>query len=383
MLPWIFASSIWLCAASSPTWREVLLQQARLRIGKWYRDPNLVETPEVRSGISLTMLKHDQVCANDIVPVTFAEFDIQGARPVDVFNAMLDTPAQRDWNPQCAAVKALGDWHDEGARAWAVNFHILFLNVEIFQWQVADANFASEEFWLVFSTQNNSELLIKSPLVSGATESSNCLGSYHITKGMNGSHVVITQHVNAHPIFPFPLHDILKLFPLAWKGTIDFVGELRARAKYQASLGWSASRTVAPAFMLSREQKESDESPLHNASAAEDGFFIQTPKDGPNGTSFFAWPAGLVLLVLCCLCTCCMVGVCIKSCFARRSPGEPAETGGARSHSWPKEVLNAVSTRTFSGMSDGSGSQRSYAGSSDGADSESDTTGCLNKKFVF
>jgi len=343
-----------------------------LRIGHWYRDPDLVEASEVRSGISLTMLKHDQVCASDVVPVTFAEFNISGARPVDVFNSLLDTPAQRDWNPQCAAVKALGDWHDEGARAWAVNFHILFLNVEIFQWQVADANFATEEFWLVFSTQNNSELLAKSPLVAGATESSNCLGSYHITKSANGAHVVITQQVNAHPIFPFPLHQILKFFPLAWKGTIDFVSELSDRSRYQASLGWSANRTVAPAFMLSGGQNKSD---AHNASAASD-FFIRKPKEVPNRTPSIASIAGLTLLGSCCLCACCILGVCMLRSFAVRSLVEPERARcGPRSHSWPSNEPDSRPAREPV-------SERSCSRSSEGSYSESDTD-CLTNKFIF
>jgi hypothetical protein len=199
------------------------------------------------------MLKQDQPCGGDNVPVTFAEFDVQGAEPVDVFHTMLDTPAQKAWNPQMSSVKSLGDWKAEGARAWAVIFALPLISArEFVQWQVADANFSSQEFWLVFSTQNNGQLKKVNPIQSGATESQNCLGAYHITKKAGGgAHVIVTQQVNAHPFFAFPLHQVLNLFPPAWKGTMDFVKQMSGRARYLATSG---STTDVPQYMLQGPQ---------------------------------------------------------------------------------------------------------------------------------
>jgi hypothetical protein len=240
---WLFSS-----ATAEKRWRETLLEQARLRILHWYTDPDLVENPQTRNGIEVRMLKQDQSCGGDKVPVTYAEFTVSGAQPIDVFHAMLDTPAQKVWNPQMASVQDLGDWKSEGARAWGVVFDIpLISDREFFQWQVADANFSTEEFWLVFSTQNNQQLKQISPIQAGATESQNCLGAYHITKHPEGAHVIITQQVNAHPFFMFPLHQILNFFPPAWSGTLDFVRQMSDRARHLAKTGESP---VVPSFML-------------------------------------------------------------------------------------------------------------------------------------
>lgn len=239
------------CAMSDMRWREILLEQAHTRIESWYTDPSLMEAPKTRDGITVSIMKQDMQCGGDAVPVTFAEFDVVGARPVDIFNTMLDTSAQKDWNNQCSGAASLGEWQDQGARAWAVNFQIPFLSSrEFFQWQVADAKFDSEEFWLVFSTQNNEELHQKSTISKGTVDSQNCLGGYHITKIANGAHVIITQQVNVHPMFAFPLHQILDFFPPAWQGTLNFVNQMSSAARLRAANVSSKYATVAPAFML-------------------------------------------------------------------------------------------------------------------------------------
>jgi hypothetical protein len=229
----------------------MLLDQAHERILHWLGDPSLIEHCGTREDINLFMLKEDQMCAGSVVPVTFAEFTVKNARPVDVFNTMLNTKDQKKWNPQAAAIFHLGDYPSLGARAYAVDFALpIVSDRELFQWQVADADFQSDEFWLVFSTENNEQLKAKQPLAAGATESSNCLGAYRITRSPEGAHVIITQHVNAHPPFPFPLHQIMNFLPAAWKGVVDFVTNLKQRSQYQLGLGWPDDRVAGPAFML-------------------------------------------------------------------------------------------------------------------------------------
>lgn len=242
----------YLAVVGSERWREVLLTQAHQRMS-WLSDSRLIEQCGTREGIQLYMLKEDQMCAGDVVPVTFAKFVVNGVRPVDVFNTMLNTVEQKDWNPQAASITPLGDYPDLGARAYAVDFALpVVSDRELFQWQVADADFEKEEFWLAFSTEQNERLKAITSFAPGATESSNCLGAYHITKTAEGTHVVITQHVNAHPPFPFPLHQIMNFLPAAWKGIVDFVTELKQRSQYQNGLDWQANRISGPAFMLQK-----------------------------------------------------------------------------------------------------------------------------------
>jgi hypothetical protein len=143
-----------------------------------------------------------------------------------------------------------------------VKFSIPVINDrEFLQWQVAEANFTSEEFWLVFSTQNNDELKKISPIQAGATESQNCLGAYHITKHAEGAHVVITQNVNPHPFFPFPMHQVLSIFPPAWAGTLDFVHQMSENSRKLAAIGSSHNFTDAPPYMLQGPMQSSMQQP--------------------------------------------------------------------------------------------------------------------------
>lgn len=241
-------------------WREILLGQARERIQTWYTDPSLMEAPKTRSGIAVSMMKQDMQCGGNAVPVTFAEFDVSGARPVDVFNTMLDTSAQTQWNHQCASATPLAERPEQGARGWSVVFDIpMVSNREFKQWQVVDADFVKQEFWLVFSTQNNEELQQKSQPLQGAVESQNCLGAYRITQGPNGAHVVITQHVNVHPFMSISMHQIMDLFPAAWQGTVNFVNQMGGSARQLALSGSDLTATDAPAYMLSEPPPQAQE----------------------------------------------------------------------------------------------------------------------------
>lgn len=236
------------------------------------------------------------------MPVTFAEFDVRGARPVDVFNTMLDTPAQIHWNSQCHSVESLGNFPEQGARAWAVAFDIPFVNRrEFLQWQVADADYVKQDFWLAFSTQNNANLTKGHQFKDGAVDSQNCLGAYHITKTEDGAHVVISQQVNVHPFIELPLHQILDLFPAAWQGTIDFVNEMSDRAR-KISNDERLSETVVPKFML----EEASALPAEQWKSASRSIFLRADalpkhaeKDTERALSCLQWVA-ISLLTLAC-----------------------------------------------------------------------------------
>jgi len=246
-----------LCKNEPPPTRESLLEEARARILGWYPDKKVTEAPNIREGIKVSMLKKDQECGGNNVPVTFAEFDIPAVRPGDVWRTMLETQFQKDWNPQAASVAPIGKWDERGLRAWAVVFELAIVsNREFIQWQAADADFEKQEFWLVFSTRQNEEVRKLYPLAHGAIDSQNCLGAYHITKTPSGVHVVVTQHVNVHPFFPFPLHAILHFLPMAWKGTLDFVHQMSGRAKELSTAGAPLNASIAPAFMLHQSLAE-------------------------------------------------------------------------------------------------------------------------------
>mmetsp|Transcript_4530 Transcript_4530/g.8285 ORF Transcript_4530/g.8285 Transcript_4530/m.8285 type:complete len:339 (-) Transcript_4530:41-1057(-) len=211
-----------------------------------------MDVSQDRAGITVKMMKKDRECGGLGVPVTFVSFNISGVRPVDVFNAMLDTQAEMKWNSECNSVTLIGEYPEQGARGWSVTFEFpLGGDRDFVQWQTADIDFEKEDFWLVYSTLNNDMLLRSHHLREGAVSAQNCLGAYHITKNPDGStHVVMTQNVNVHIPLNFPVHLMLSLFPPAWKITIRFVQQLIDQSKLQASFGWDKTQTGAPAFML-------------------------------------------------------------------------------------------------------------------------------------
>lgn len=210
-----------------------------------------MEAPYYTSGgFSMSMLKKDVQCGEAWVPVTFIEYDVAGARPVDVFNTLVDISgtSKVSANPTIP----LGDFHAQGVRGLAVFFAPpLVSEREFVQWQAADANFANEEFWVVFSTQQNEELHKRRPMQQGAVEGQNCLGAYHITNTPNGAHVLMTQHMNVDPPLPMPVHQIEKFTKLS-QATVDTSNEVMDKARQLAQKGLSSSYTVVPAFMLEK-----------------------------------------------------------------------------------------------------------------------------------
>lgn len=242
-------------AAAQRGLRESLLAEARLRLSGWYSNQSLIEEPLIKNGVSLSMLRQDLSCEGSAVPVGFAEFEVVGARPVDIFNVVMNISGQKAWNPKVSSMRHVDDWPEEGISGWDNVFNLIFdKKIEFLVWQVADADFQKEEFWMATSTRHNTLLRSKSPAQANWIESANCLGGYYIRRSPRGSRVVITQHVNTELGFWFPMHSILRMFPAAWQGMVDFIAHLSSQSRHQASLGWNATQLSAPAWMLTRSR---------------------------------------------------------------------------------------------------------------------------------
>lgn len=287
-------------------WREVLLNEAHERLVEWYGHPSLLAVSQVRSGVAVGMMKEDRECGGLGVPVVLSSFNVSGARPVDVFNTMLNLSAQLEWNDQIKSVTLIGDYKEQGARGWSITFGVpLAGDREFVQWEAADADFSKEEFWIVYSTLNNQLLIQDHPAAKGSIAAQQCLGAYHITKNVDGSaHVVVTQNVNAQVPLPFPLHLALSLFPPAWSYTIKFVNQLSDQSRLQASLGWNKGKTDAPAFMLQHAAY------LQNPSTIDMLFPKQraTAEVVPGSILVYVLAAlACVTLCICamCICLCC------------------------------------------------------------------------------
>lgn len=250
------------------------------------------------------MLKHDLKCGGARVPVGFAEFEVPGARPVDVFNTVMNVASQPDWNPKCNQMKHVGDWPEEGVRGWDNVFNLIFdKKLEFLVWQVSEADFVNEDFWMVTSTKHNGKLRQISPRQENWVESDNCLGAYHIRKSPNGTHVVITQHVNGAVGLWFPFHVILEVFPVAWKGMINFISQLSKASLNQSSLGWTARQTSVPTWMVPPETERYRMQGRANTTNGLPITFGESPIETATQQSWFRICL-TAIFVICMLCFC-------------------------------------------------------------------------------
>lgn len=263
--------------------RKALLELARDRLENFYANKGNLEDPKEADGIVFRLSKADKSCAGDMVPLTFLEFDVPNARPVDVFNVIMAAENETQWDKAPSEMRVIGEWKRYQARGVVGFFDAKPLSTrEIHEWQVASANFTSEEFWVVYSTLENDQLRNKEPLRAGATEMQNCLCAYRITpKAGGGVHVLNTQQINEHP-WPLNARSVANL---GWQTSAAFGSHLRAASEAQEKKGWAANKTVAPAWMLKdgdcaleRPDESLRESLLSKAYGSFNGSWEEPPK---------------------------------------------------------------------------------------------------------
>lgn len=240
---------------AADSFRSELLVLARKRLA-WYGDLDNFEAPKEQDGISYRLSKDDKVCGGDGVPITFMEYDVSGARPVDVFNVLVDAVNQTLWDRSLARMDLVLDDQPRQARGFVGRWFGVkpLADRAGFEWQVLAANTSSETFWVIFSTLNNEDIHQRKEFPSGSVELQNCLCAYRITKSSDGSsaHVVNMQQVNSHP-FPLTARQVQNM---AAPTLFAYVNALRAQAKRQFLMGWAYNRTVAPSWMFGEKACE-------------------------------------------------------------------------------------------------------------------------------
>lgn len=237
-------------SATTPRLRERLLCEAQTRINNWYYGrEEALDAPKKKDGVTLRLTKDHKPCGGDSIPVTFGEFEIIGARPIDVFNVLVDTAHETQWNSVIGTSTNLGIFPEQGAVGVQETYPtgIPFVAArEVFEWQVYNASFSSSNFWFVFSTDGNQILHEKSPKKAGTVEVQNCLGAYHLRPSAQGSHVIFTQQLNSHPF----LVNSKTVFDMSWTKQVSFINSLRKRAAEQAKRGLGNTETGVPATLL-------------------------------------------------------------------------------------------------------------------------------------
>lgn len=241
-------------AASGATVRDALLCEAKHRLGAIFGDESLLQGKKQKDGVTLRITKESSSCGGNKIPITFGEFDADGATPVDIFNALADTAHQQEWDGLIASQKSLGVFPDEQATGVALSFQAHpFSNRQVFEWQAYNSSHDYSDLMVVFSTEDNARLHQKADREGGAVHAQNCLAAYHITaKPGGGVHVVFTSDVNAHPF----LLSSEFIFNIMWTKTVDYIDALRVRAQSQAKLrphGAAPKAVVGDDLLFDRE----------------------------------------------------------------------------------------------------------------------------------
>lgn len=238
------------CVAQS--FREELLGLARDRINVFYVDAGNLDDQKSESDVRFSLSKDNKACGDTGIPLTFVEYDVESdgkaeVRPVDVFNVLSDVLNQPHWDSFCAKTTFLGDFQQQQSRGYSALFTAKpFGNRELYEWQVAAANFTTEEFWLVFTSLDNDVLLQKKAPEPGSVPMLNCLGATRITKTAKGAHVIASNQPNSNA----GVVDPRTVANIGWHDTVEFAVHVRQQAQEHAKLHWESNKTVLPKWML-------------------------------------------------------------------------------------------------------------------------------------
>eukprot|EP00931_Biecheleriopsis_adriatica_P106768 TRINITY_DN8114_c0_g1_i2.p1 TRINITY_DN8114_c0_g1~~TRINITY_DN8114_c0_g1_i2.p1 ORF type:complete len:368 (+),score=96.10 TRINITY_DN8114_c0_g1_i2:70-1104(+) len=281
--------------------REDLLREAQTRLSTWYTDKALLEMPWFRDGATLQITKKEGHCdaagKDSTVPVTFGEFPVEDARPIDVFNALADTSHQKDWDQTIGQVNMLGDFEDEGVRGLRVTYPTgvpLIPDREVFEWTAFNASLATDEFWFVFSTQQNERLHAVMDREGGAVAAQNCLGAYRIARTAKGTHVWFTQQINPHPPL---LISARTVFDISWSKQVDFFNAVRKRAQELYKKNPEQSEVALPAWLLQAPAGQASSGSVRFQTSKAD-LMVQLSEEMPLGKRWWQESTGRMPLLL-------------------------------------------------------------------------------------
>lgn len=275
--------------------REALLAEAYHRLHDWFLNKDWVQKPppygrldwpKEENGVQLQITTTKYPCDTeeaitkmeaglqefswdsskpkptcDNIPITFGRFDVEGVEPIDVFNALSDTAAQKEWDTLVGDVSIIGDFEIEAARAATLTFVAHpFPDREIFQWMVYNATKDNKDMIVVYSTRRNDVLhQLKAQAPWPTVMAHNCLGAYQVVAlPQGGSHVIFTSMVNSHPPWPITAEFV---FNLLWTKTAEYIFHLRDRAQLMKKQRLARGETVGTTLLVPRWLVYDGESP--------------------------------------------------------------------------------------------------------------------------
>jgi len=253
-----FLAGLQFCEALSPcaktgngTLRDQML--ARFRSHFADKDKGYFDTPHRKAfGDQLVMIsKKDSFCGDSAMPTYYIEFLVKGARPVDVFNVLVDPLQQPKWLCKGCTVSLVSNNVEEKVQGFAAAYRALPVNRrEFYHWQAVDANFTAEEFLLGTVARHNQELhKLKKP-EPDATVGRMCYSFSSIRKDPEGARVRQMSHFNVRVPLPFSIMPPRGIYTMIWPMMLERVPKIIERAQWQAKRNWEADRVgIADAFL--------------------------------------------------------------------------------------------------------------------------------------
>jgi hypothetical protein len=288
-------------------------------------------------GLSIWMSKIDLECGGNLMPYYYIEFEVPGARPVDVFNVLADVADQSTWLCDACTSDILKNNLQEKVQGLqnsiktpVVGWH------QFYEWIAYEANFETEDFLLGVVGDQLGNLSLEElheiqPPMQGAANAPMCFSFSHITRIPGGSHVVQMTHFNPS-MPPIPFITPRTIFPFVWPMVVQRVPKIMARAKWQAARNWNDTQLTVPVELVQERYSEVA------ASFAASGFSPESPSiaaatnlgEGRDDSAYVFW---IGVVVLCCSCVTCVYCCCCsrrakKDCDDRCwSPVADAEYG--------------------------------------------------------
>lgn len=253
-----FLSGLQFCEALNPcsdkgsgTLRDQML--ARFRSHFADKDKGYFNRPHRRAfGDQLVMIsKKDFFCGDLAVPTYYIEFLVKGARPVDVFNVLVDPLQQPKWLCKGCTVSLVANNVKEKVQGFAAAYRAVPVNRrEFYHWQAVDANFTTGEFLLGTDARHNQELhKLKKP-EPDATVARMCYSFSSIRPDPEGARVTQMSHFNVRVPFAFGPFTPRGMYSMIWPMMLERVPKIISRAQWQAKRNWEADRVViADAFL--------------------------------------------------------------------------------------------------------------------------------------
>lgn len=231
------------------SYRHKALIELKERMHAWY--PNLSMFHDIRHnkklGISARTTKQAMPCGNRTpTEVTFLEYLVHDVRPVDVFNVLADCENLPKWDSALESCRLLHPSGDRRARGFrSVAFHTPLSSRPLLvstSWQMAAADFAGQNFYLVESSLGNDELQLDDLPPVNSVEAYTCFNGMRINADKQG--VRVTQAVQLASANDTSQRRDSTEIPVLW------LKELRGRSKDQFAFGWNVNSTVFPSWLL-------------------------------------------------------------------------------------------------------------------------------------